>query len=195
MNQARKPVTFRPYTWATPLCRPRLATLPTYLCRYSTGSLPLMTARMLSARRFAWRTACWALGEHNAPGGPVRSGTAAQSPAPQAPSTTVSPDTTCRVARQLSRPLSSRGRSVSTSMGDAFTPAVHTIVSAAKLSPSDSFTTPSTQDSKRVSSRMSSRRLSSCLTVYAPMSRSTSGRIRWVASTRTQCMSSGDSSG
>ena len=32
MNQAGQPFSLIPYTCATPLCRPRLATEPTYLC-------------------------------------------------------------------------------------------------------------------------------------------------------------------
>ena len=50
-------------------------------------------------------------------------------------------------------------------------------------------------DSSRVLSRTSMPRAMSCCTVQAPMSRSTSGRIRPVASTRTQRMSAGDSRG
>jgi len=33
MNQAGQPLSFTPYTWATPLYSPRLATEPAYSCR------------------------------------------------------------------------------------------------------------------------------------------------------------------
>ena len=89
MNQAGRPRTLMPYTWATPLCRPRLATEPTCLCRYVAGPRAADHGpRCCRPAGLACRTACWALGEHSAPGSvEVRSGTAAQSPALQAPST------------------------------------------------------------------------------------------------------------
>src|SRR5215469_11091982 len=77
----------------------------------------------LSASTFAWRTACWALGPRSAFGSSLRetSGTAAQSPAEKTPAT----PRTVRSAWQGSRPISSRGRSVSASIGCARTPPVH----------------------------------------------------------------------
>jgi hypothetical protein len=141
---------------------------------------------MLAASVLVCRTACWADGLVNEPGS-VRSGTAAQSPAPQASST----PSTLRSAVQRSRPFSSSGRSVRASIGLALTPAVHTIVSASNSSPSVSTTCPPVSESTLVLSRTSMFRLSSCFTVYSAIGTLTSGRIRPVASMSTQRMSSG----
>ena len=54
---------------------------------------------------------------------------------------------------------------MASSIGDGFTPAVQTSVSARNVSPSESTIRPSTQDSSRVSSRMSMLRRSSTCTV------------------------------
>ena len=80
-------------------------------------------------------------------------------------------------------------------MGDGLTPAVQTMVSARKVSPSESRTSPSTHDSIRVSSRMSMPRFCSWRAAYAPISGPTSGRIRFDASTSTKRTSSCSSSG
>ena len=79
------------------------------------------------------------LGARRAPArrGVVRSGTWAQSPALQAPSSTRSPSTTWRVGRQVTCPRGPRGRSVRSSIGYGFTPAVQTRVSAWKRAPSE----------------------------------------------------------
>src|SRR2546423_1837142 len=53
MNHAGRPLILIPYTWATPLWRPRLATEPTYLCRYSVGARPRRTPTRLSGGRAA----------------------------------------------------------------------------------------------------------------------------------------------
>jgi hypothetical protein len=148
---------------------------------------------MLSASRLACRTACWAFGAVVAAGSSfVTSGTAARSPADQAPGM----PRTWSVASHSTRPRPSMGRSVSASNGFGLVPAVHTNVSLGNSSPSLSRTTPSAEtDSSRVLSRTSMPRAVSCFTVQAAMSRSTSGRIRPVASTSTQRMSAGDSRG
>jgi hypothetical protein len=75
-------------------------------------------------------------------------------------------------------------------------PAVHTSVSLGNTSPSLSRTIQSSPtDSSRVFSRMSMPRAVSWRTVQAAMSRSTSGRIRPIASTSTHRMSDGESRG
>jgi hypothetical protein len=142
---------------------------------------PCSDAATLSASTLAWRSACCAVGGE-VPWLACSSGTAAMSPAAQAPST---PST--RKARSTRiRPRSSTGKPDPAASGDARTPAVHTRVSAANDSPSDSCTTPSWIRSSRVPVRISIARSRRRSAAYDARSGSSSGRIRGAASTITQ---------
>ena len=96
---------------------------------------------MLSPSTFACRTACWALGGPvRAARRAVRSGTAALSPAAQAPLDAVDLQVGVgSVEPALARPAAGRSRA---STGLALTPAVHTMVSASNSSPSDEHDVP-----------------------------------------------------
>ena len=111
---------------------------------------PLVEATTLRASCFAWRMACCAVGGHSPP--VVRSGTAALSPAAQAPGTTPpSASWTRRYSSQVTRPRSSTGKPERAASGCGRTPVVHTSVVAGNSSPLDSRMIPPSADSRLVS--------------------------------------------